>query len=202
MRHILIFVLIALSARAQTNSGVITNQAAASSNAATQSVQAQMKESLAMAQRIEQIRASCIEQRRRISGKILKMLPDGIVVDSGYTNLSRHPLDRQWLVPRTAVAARTPNAIEGNQPGDICIGLVFLTDLPRSPGAKPKLYDYVNLEAFPAGDYTYVSVGDIRRTVRKFSSKLPKAVEWNFEHSEKEKTPPVKGTGAGANGRD
>jgi hypothetical protein len=188
MRHTLIFFLIALSAAAQTNSGFPTNQSATSSNAAQ--AQAEMKESFAKAQRIEQIRTACIEQRRRISGKILKILPDGLVVESGYTNLSRYPLDRQWLVPGTAVADRATNAIEGTQAGTVCIGLVFLTDLPRSPGVKPRVYDYVNLEAFPAGNYTYVSVGDVRRTVRRFSSKLPKAVEWNFDESEKEKTRP------------
>src|SRR5262249_13376010 len=130
--HVLIFLLIAFPARAQTNSGVPAKQPVTSSNAATPEIQAQMKESFAKAQHIQEIRASCIEQRRRICGKIMKLLPDGIVVDSGYTNLSRHPFERQWLVPHTAVADRATNAVEANQPGANCIGLVFLTDLPRS----------------------------------------------------------------------
>src|SRR3974390_2444861 len=76
--HVMIFVLSSLSAGAQTNSDVLPNPTVRSSNAASQVVQAEMKESFAKAQRIEQIRATCIEERRRICGKIVKMLPDGI----------------------------------------------------------------------------------------------------------------------------
>ncbi len=120
-----------------------------------------------------------------IAGKIIKILPDGLVVDSGYTNLARFPLDRSWLIPGTVSATRATNVIESNYPDSICVGPVFLTDLPKHPGPKPKLFDYVSLEAFPTGQYTYESVGNLQRTVRRFSTKLPKSVEWAFEQSKK-----------------
>ena len=132
----------------------------------------------------------CIQNRRMICGKILKVLPDGLVVDSGYTNLMRAPLNRSWLIPGAAVATRATNLVEASQPDAVCIGLVFLTDLPKSPGAKPKIYDYVNIEGFPVGQYTYTSVGTIQRTVREFTHKLDKAVQWNFDQSEGQNAPP------------
>ncbi len=39
-----------------------------------------------------------------------------------------------------------------------------------------KPYDYVVLRGYPAGDFTYSSVGDIQRTVRRFSVGLETAV--------------------------
>jgi hypothetical protein len=36
------------------------------------------------------------------------------------------------------------------------------------------------LEGYPAGQYTYTSIGDVYRTVRRFSVSLPKAVRLNF----------------------
>jgi hypothetical protein len=159
-------------------------------NAAEQSGTAQMNPDVAYAQQVEKIRQECIQNRRMISGKILKIQPDGLVIDSGYTNLARYPLNRSWLVPGTAVAARATNVIEGNQPDSICMGQVFLTDLPRITGTKPKVYDYVNLEAFPIGQYIYNSVGDFQRRVRKFSTKLPKAVEWQLRQNQKQNPQP------------
>jgi len=143
-----------------------------------------MNRDLANAQLIEQIRMECIQNRRLICGKILKIQPDGLVIDSGYTNLARAPLNRSWLVPGTVVASRATNVIEGHLADSICIGQVFLTDLPKIKGPKPKLYDYVNLEAFPMGRYSYNSVGDLQRTVRRFSTKLPKAVEWQLQQTQ------------------
>ncbi len=183
---LLFFMLAALFASAQTNPIATTSSSATASNlpTATLQTQTQTNESLAAAQRVEEIRAACIQQRRLICGKILKVLPDGLVVDSGYSSLMRAPLNGSWLVPGTAVATRDQNVVESNQPDSICIGLVFLTDLPKTKGAKPKVYDYVAIEGFPAGQYIYTSVGDVRRTVRKFTCKLTSAVKWKFEESE------------------
>jgi hypothetical protein len=133
----------------------------------------------AFEQATEKIRADCIHGRRIICGRIEKILPDGLVIDSGYTNLMRSPLDKSWLVPGTAQAVRESNLIEGNEPGCVCVGLVFLTDVPKSRSAKPKLYDYVVILAYPTGQYTYTSVGTIRRTVRRFSAALTNAIRVN-----------------------
>jgi len=184
-----LFFLLLICAPAQTNLSAPANSLQIVSTAGTGAVQAQTGQNLAEAQRIEQIRMACIQNRRRICGKILKVLPDGVVVDSGYTNLMRNPLNRSWLLPGTVVAARATNLVEENKPDSICIGLIFLSDLPRSRNAKPRTYDYVNLEAYPAGQYTYSTVGDIHRTVRKFSSRLSESVRWKFDEDEKQNAP-------------
>ena len=82
-----------------------------------------------------------------------KVFPDGLVVDSGYTNLMRPPLSRSWLVPGAAQAARASSLVEAREPGSVCVGLVFVTALPRSRLPKPRPYDYVVLQAYPAGQY-------------------------------------------------
>ena len=138
-------------------------------------------------QRAEQIRAECVQGRRLICGKILKLLPDGLVVDSGYTNLLRPPLNKSWLISGSVAASRDANTIEGREPESVCVGVVFLTDIPKSRGvsAKPKLYDYVSLLAYPTGQFTYTSVGEIHKTVRRFSASLLKAVNLNVETTQK-----------------
>ncbi|HWD93255.1 MAG TPA: hypothetical protein VG938_13000 [Verrucomicrobiae bacterium] len=140
---------------------------------------------VAAARQIEKVREDCIGNRRMISGKILQIQADGLVIDSGYTNLDRYPLNRSWLAPGTAIANRATNVIEGKQPDSICMGVVFIADLPPVFGRTPKLYDYVHLEGFPAGQYTYTSVGDVHRSIRKFSAKLPKAIEWQLNAEKK-----------------
>ena len=134
----------------------------------------------ALADNNEKIRAECVAGRRIICGKILKILPNGLVVDSGYTNLMRAPLSKSWLVPGTVKTKRPPNLMETKEPGGVCVGLVFLTALPRSRSAgKPKLYDYVVAQAYPAGSCTYTSVGTIQRTVPEFAVGLSVAVRMN-----------------------
>jgi hypothetical protein len=133
---------------------------------------------------IRAIRTDCIQHRRVICGKILQILPDGLVVDSGYTNLMRPPLNLSWVVSGTVTSSRATNLVEGNQPESVCLGQVFLTDLPKKP--VPKLYDYVNLVGYPSGQRTYTSVGDVQHTVRRFSAKLTKSVQWKFEDSQKQ----------------
>jgi hypothetical protein len=131
-------------------------------------------------QATEKIRADCVQGRRIICGRILMILPDGLVVDSGYTNLMRPPLSKSWLVPGTVQTSRPANLVEGNEPGCVCVGLVFLTDLPKShPATKPRPYDYVVIQGYPAGRYTYTSVGTIQRTVRRFAAALPRAIRIN-----------------------
>jgi hypothetical protein len=171
-------------ATAQTNSIVSANRLV-TSNAPSENVRIEVKQNTAYAQEVEKVRLECIQNRRRICGKIVKVLPEGLVVDSGYTNLIREPLNRSWLIPGTAQGTRATHLIEENRTGAVCVGLVFLTDLPRTPGVKPKLYDYVNLEAFPIGPHTYVSVGDLHRTVRGFSVGLVKSIEWKLAENQK-----------------
>jgi hypothetical protein len=173
----LLLLLTTLCAAAQTNLAVVNNQIGSAST----------NQIIPPAQRLEKVRTTCIQTRRQVCGKILKILPDGLVIDSGYTNLDQPLLNRLWLQPGSVATGRVQNAVEGNQPDTMCIGLVFLTDLPRGKGpgnkAKPKLYDYVNLEAYAAGQFTYTSVGNVQRTVRRYSANLAKAIQWNVENS-------------------
>jgi hypothetical protein len=174
----------AVPALAQNNQVAPTHLASEASHSPPGIIQRQTNQVLTMAQRMEGLRLNCIQNRRTICGKILKVLPDGLVIDSGYTNIMRDPLNRSWLVPGSVKERPAANVVEGNQPACVCIGLVFLTDLPKKP--KAKVYDYVNLTGYPTGQYTYSSVGDIRRTVRKFSAKLNHLVQWKFNESEKQ----------------
>lgn len=132
---------------------------------------------LAMQQLSEQWRAKCIAERRSIRGKILRIFPNGILVESGYTNLTRASLTKSWLIPGIVAAARGENLVETREPGAMCIGTVFLTDLPRG---KPHQYDYVVIAGYPTGEFTYTSVGSVRKTVRRFSANLDKAVRANL----------------------
>ena len=182
MRFVFPAVFVILSAAGQTNDPKTFTKPIVSSSQ-TGTVQGQITQSLATARRIEEIRGICIQNRRQICGKILKILPEGLIVDSGYGDLMRNQLNRSWLLPSTVVATRVPNAMEGNRPDCLCIGLVFVTDLPKTPRLKPKAYDYVNIEAYPMGQYTYTSVGEVRHTVRKYSAKLAQSVQWMFESS-------------------
>ena len=127
------------------------------------------------ATRSEQIRAECIEGRRLVCGKVLKVLPDGLVVDSGYSDLLRPPLLDSWVIPGTVSANRNPASIELKQPGAPCIGLIFLTDIPKRP--KAKRFDYVVIMAYPAGEYVYAPVPNMAKTIRRFSAGLDTAVK-------------------------
>ncbi len=184
-----VLIFVALSAPAQTNVAGVTNSPAVVSGAASQYFESDTNSGQSIAQRAEQIRAACIEGRRCICGKILQVLPDGLVVDSGYTNLLREPLTRSWFAPGTVSATRAANVVEGLEPNSVCIGPVFLTNLPKSRGAKPKLYDYVMIEGYPAGQHTYTSVGSVQKTVRAFSASLDSAVNWHLKNSQNQIEP-------------
>ena len=53
---------------------------------------------LSMLKLSEQLCGQYIAGRHLICGMILRNSPDGILVESGYTNLVRVPLTRSWLV--------------------------------------------------------------------------------------------------------
>ena len=122
----------------------------------------------------ERVRLECIAGRRLICGRVLKIVPDGLVIDSGYTDLVRTPLIQSWTMPGTVSAHRNPAALELKDPGAPCLGLCFLTDIPKRP--KVKVFDYVVLMGYPAGSFQYAAVPNVERTIRKFSAGLDTAV--------------------------
>lgn len=164
---------------AQTNGLALTNRNDLNASPPPKDSLTPAQQARAYEEATEKIRSECVQGRRIICGRIQKILPDGLVVESGYTNLMRPPLNKSWLISGTVQAARAPNLVEGTEPGCVCVGLVFLTSLPKSRLAKPHAYDYVVIEGYPAGRYTYTSVGTIQRTVRRFSAALPTAIKLN-----------------------
>jgi len=160
-----------LTCSAQTNSPG-TNTTAASTN-----------QSPTLAERSEKIRATLIEHRRVVCGRVLKVFPDGVVVESGYTELLKPPFNQSWWTSGGAKVERDSKALEINEPGSACIGLVFLTDIPKRP--RVQQYDYVALQAYPAGEYQYTSVPGVQKTLRKFSAGLDTAVRLKLEDGEK-----------------
>jgi hypothetical protein len=49
-------------------------------------------------------------------------------------------------------------------------------------GIKP--YGKSQVEGFPMGQHTYNSVGGVKRTVRRFTTKLAVATQWRFDQEE------------------
>ena len=178
MKFFVLILFAACNLFAQKNDLPVTNAAAA---------KIETNQPPSATTRTEQIRAECLQGRRIVCGKILKVLPAGLVVESGYPDLLRPPLNKSWLVPGSVSVARADSLVEGREPESVCVGVVFLTDVPKSRGAaaKPKPYDYVILLGYPAGQYTYDSVGTVKKTVRRFSANLLKAVNLNSETKEK-----------------
>jgi hypothetical protein len=173
LRPIVLIILTAgsLAVDAQTNLSSRTNNEPGLSN-------------VPPAVRQEQLRAQCLEGRRCVCGRVLKVFPNGVLVESGYPSLLRDSLHGAWHLPGTVVASRPPNLVESREPDSICVGVVFLTDLPKRRGGKSERiepYDYVVLHSYPAGQYTYTSVGNIEHTVRRFSGGLETAVKLILE---------------------
>lgn len=180
MKLAVLFFLATLPAWGQTNTSI--------SNPPVKILQFETNPDLSSAQITEQVRTACISGRRCICGKILEIFPDGMVVESGYTNLLRAPLTSSWLVPGTVVASRAVNLLESAEPGSVCLDTVYLTDYPKSKKLKPKRFDYVIIEGYPTGQYNYTPLGTIHKTVRRFSAQLSKAVELDVQ--DEQKAPP------------
>jgi hypothetical protein len=161
MSAIRLFLLLMFSAWlpvvAQTNGSSLTNQT---------SVREQSD---------AQIRAACINGRRCVCGKIIKIVPEGLIVESGYTALMEPPFTGSWVIPSGALVTRDSKLIERDEPASPCIGTVLLTDFPRRPAVK--LYDYVLLQAYPAGEYRYTPVPGVEKHIRKFAGGLDTALK-------------------------
>jgi hypothetical protein len=174
-----LFVLATPAAIAQINENAPANRTDTNAAASAGESPNLDQQARAFEQATEKIRAECVQGRRIICGRIVKILADGLVVDSGYTNLMRAPLNKSWLIPGTVEATRATDLIETKEPGSVCVGQIFLTDVPKSRARAPKPYDYVLIQAYPDGQYTYTSVGSIQRTVRRFSASLANAIRVN-----------------------
>jgi hypothetical protein len=180
MKLLLLFVLAALAGCA-TQNAIVPNEKVAPTNTAA-AAPAALDSTAVAAVRAEQIRTDCIHGRRLICGKVLIILPDGLVIDSGYTDLLRSPLTQSWVVPGNVSVSRKPGVLELNEPGTTCIGLVFLTDIPKRQTVRK--FDYVVMMGYPAGQYVYVPAPGVEKTVRKFSCGLDTSVRLNLRAEE------------------
>lgn len=169
MKLLPLCLVVAFAGCAHENATVRTGETAPAKTAVTTASPA-----FAVAVHAEQIRTDCIKGRRLICGKVLKIFPDGLVVDSGYTDLLRPPLTQSWVVPGTVSASRNPAVLELNEPGTPCIGLAFLTDIPKRQ--KVKQFDYVVLMGYPAGQFVYTPAPNVKKRIRIFSAGLDTAV--------------------------
>ncbi len=129
--------------------------------------------------RAEKVRADCIEGRRRICGRVLKVTPTGLVVESGYPALLEPPFNKSWVTHSNVVLTRPADLIERRAADSIAVGVVFLTDLPRRP--KAHQYDYVSLIGYPAGSNDYVPAPGVTKTVRRFCAGLESAIRLNLQ---------------------
>ncbi|HWF18313.1 MAG TPA: hypothetical protein VG754_03555 [Verrucomicrobiae bacterium] len=166
----LMLLIVQASALAQTNSAQSDQSVASNAPTVTNLVRAQ------------QIRAACIQGRRYICGRVLEVTRNGLVVDSGYTSLLQPPFNHSWVVAGNVNATRPSNILEGTAPDSPCVGLVFLTDIPKRPAVHQ--YDYIVIHGFPAGSYNYKPLAGISKTVRRFSAGLETAVELNLNVKE------------------
>jgi len=136
-----------------------------------------------LAQRAEEVRMSCIEGRRYVCGRVLQILPEGLVVDSGYAHLLKPPFNQSWVVRANVAVTKNPSLIEEKKPDAFCVGLVFLTNIPKRATVKP--YDYVVIHGYPAGEHVYAPVPGVEKTIRQFSASLERAVTLTLAASEK-----------------
>lgn len=104
-------------------------------------------------------------------------------MDSGYTALMAPPFNQSWVISSGALVSRDSKVIERSEPASPCIGTVLLTDIPKRPAVK--LYDYVLLQAYPAGEYLYTPVPGVQKSIRKFAAGLDTAVKIKLETGEK-----------------
>lgn len=131
-------------------------------------------------QKAERIRSACIHGRRSICGRVLQIVPNGLVVESGYIDLLRHGLAHSWVLPSSVSATRPSNLVEEKSPDSVCVGLVFVTAIPKRPAIK--LYDYVVVQGYPAGHYAYAPVPNVNKTIRKFSCELSTAIQLDINN--------------------
>ncbi len=133
----------------------------------------------ALPQRAEQLRLQCIQGRRYICGRVVQILPDGLVVDSGYSALLKPPFNQSWVVRGNVSVTRSPSLIEERKPDAVCVGLVFLSNFPKRPPVKN--YDYVVIHGYPAGEHEYSPVPGVKKSLRRFSASLERAVSANLK---------------------
>jgi hypothetical protein len=178
IRIVMLLSVAAISSFAEPGTVQTNKSAAPAATGAQQAADAGKSAQLA-----EQVRTHCIEGRRYVAGRVLQVLPEGLIVDSGYSQLLSPPLNRSWLVSSTVSINRNASAVEEIKPDAVCVGVVLLSDYPKRPAVKA--YDYVVMHAYPAGEFAYTPVQGVHKNIRRFSASLARAVEFSMERESK-----------------
>ena len=118
-------------------------------------------------EKYNRLKARLVQGSRRVDGKILQKISDGLLVQSGDHGRAL----REYR--EDVYGARGGTMTEGNAPGAEALSLVLLQDYP-----DPNMVDdgHVDVIAYPIGLYSYDSVGKSQKTVRKFSCNLDTAI--------------------------
>lgn len=121
-----------------------------------------------------QLRDQLIQGSRRVDGKVLQRISEGLLVDSGAASITRAEERHYGTSPDgNPISWGGGTIMEGNSPGAEALHLVLLQDYP-----DPNVVDdgHVDIFAYPVGLYSYETVGKSQKTVRKFSCNLDAAI--------------------------
>ncbi len=125
----------------------------------------------------------------RICGKVLQIVPAGLVVESGYTNLLNPEFSHSWLVPGDITASLSAKSCRRKFARCRVCGIGARDRHSERPAVKA--YDYVIFRFIPAGQYNYAPVPGVKKTIRRFSVGLPTAVQLNHAAGENNLSVPV-----------
>ncbi len=178
----MLWLMISCSVLAETNLVTVTNHTTSYPPVVPRAHPQDAQPAL-VAERAEQFRTACVEGRRYICGRVLEVSPAGLVVDSGYSTLLNPPFNQSWVVRGNVSVRRDPGSVEEKRPDAVCVGLIFLSDIPKRPAVKT--HDYVVMHGYPAGKQTYKPVPGVEKTIRWFSASLDRAVKGKLEGGEK-----------------
>ncbi|MEI9962107.1 MAG: hypothetical protein WDM76_13540 [Limisphaerales bacterium] len=186
LKFALLLFFVALSASAQTNVAKVA------SNSPSQTIPDTNQSSIVIV-RGAACEADSRDLRARPSFDLRGKFSKCCLMDWWWKAVIRILCVRRWIVPgwcraRPRPAAR-PVLLKATNRVRFALGWFFITDIPKARRTKPAQYDYVILQGYPAGQYTYTSLGTIERTVRRFSAGLSTAVDLCLEAENKMRVP-------------
>ena len=126
------------------------------------------------ARQLEGLKAIFASKSRTVSGKIIQKIPEGLLVESGQSEIDQvGHTDVEFDRMGNMSTSTTATLQEGDTARSLCLGLVLLEDHPR----YDQLVDdnVVVILAYPDGQFSYKSVGGGQKTVRKFTADFNRA---------------------------
>jgi hypothetical protein len=109
-----------------------------------------------------------------IQGKVIQKIPEGLLIDSGRDGLERAKMGEPGFDSQGYLVGSDEWVTENNtHPDTIYIGIVLLTDYGKYQSVADD--EFVASFGFPAGFYTYDTVNNSSKTIRKFTAIISKA---------------------------